>query len=314
MGDKLVLSIMRCDLINYFLKEPVEMSCNFHLFPTIKRLILYPTRNSVEEQWPSEKPAKVSAFLETSDNENVAEYEVQRQAEEFMNLVCWLLSLQELHDVYYWGTYHYVKSGSTWRLRSSLWKPALIKEWKPSGVSEGTVTYWRLPEFLSRAMTIFSDEKFHSKEFILALHLFLDSLPTDQLAEIRFVKKWSAFESLINDQAEEDGYLFIFRERGSQEFSSLKSELKRVIDTYPDVLANPNSNEPLTKQLAALERMPVKMISKRFLNDHHVNYDEHDLNKIVNLRNDILHYIRTDKGLKEVRRLERVLRAYPRTF
>ena len=121
------------------------------------------------------------------------------------------------------------------------------------------------------------------------------------------MKKWSAFESLINDQAEVDGYLFIFRKSGSEEFSALKSEIKRLIDSDPGVLANPPSNEPLTKQLAALERMPVKMISKRFLNELGVSYDESDLNKIVNLRNDILHYIRTGTGLEEVRRLEAVL-------
>ena len=116
------------------------------------------------------------------NDDNLAEYEVQRQTEEFIDLVCWLLSLQELHDVYYWGAHHYVKSESAWRLRSSLWKPALIKEWKSSRSFEGTVLYWRLPEFLSRALALFSKQEFHSKEFILALHLFqILYLPTSSL-------------------------------------------------------------------------------------------------------------------------------------
>jgi len=301
-------SVIRYDLINYFLKEPVEIICS-SAFPMVKRLILCPRPRNVEEPWPLQEAEPVSALLKI-DGEESEEKELQEKSEEFMNWVCWLLSLQELHDVYYWGAHHYARQNSAWQIRSSMWKPVFIRQWKPpgQGIFEGTVLYWRLPQFLSNGLGLFFDVNFRRTEFTLALQLFLDSLPTDQLTEIRFVKKWSAFESLVNDQAERDGYLYTFGHAGTEEYARLKAEVKRVIDSDPSVQARPNANEALTKQLSALERMPVKMMAKRFLDELSINYDEPDINKIVNTRNDILHYIRTSAGLEEVLRLDLILK------
>ena len=300
-------SVIRYNLINFDLKEPIEINpCDCPAFPMVKKLVLCP-RKDTNIPWPLREQTGVVAFAEL-DSQNLQESTLQDNVDGFMIWVCWLLSLAELHDVYYWGAHHYVKETSTWKLRSSVWKRTIVKDWKPDDprVFEGTVIYWRLPEFLSKGLKLFSDNNFPTKGFTMALHLFLDSLPTQQLAEMRFVKKWTTFESLINDQADKDGYLYIFGKRGSDEFSSLRTQLKQTIDSHPSVTARPETNEPLTRQLSALERMPVKMIAKRFLRDLSVNFDERDLNKIVDTRNDILHYIKTDAGLEDVRRLDTV--------
>jgi hypothetical protein len=302
-------SVIRYDLINFYLKEPVDVhSCDCPAYPMVRRLLLCPRQTNVNEPWPLREQNKVVAFVEI-DTQNQLEATLQDNIEGFMIWVCWLLSLAELHDVYFWGAHHYLKEASTWNLRSSVCKPTIVSDWKPDDphVFEGAVIYWRLSEFLSKGLRLFSDNNFPTKEFTLALQLFLDSLPTRQFAEMRFVKKWTAFESLINDQAEKDGYLYIFGKRGSDEFSSLRSELKLAIDANPSVIARPETNEPLTRQLSAVERMPVKTIAKRFLNDLSINFDEHDLIKTVDTRNDILHYIKTDTGLEEVRRLDKIL-------
>lgn len=302
-------SVIRCDLINFYLKEPIEANpCDCPAFPMVRKLILCPRRRNAEAPWPLREQEGVVAFVEV-ETQDLEESTLQENVDGFMIWVCWLLSLAELHDVYYWGAHHYLNVSSTWKLRSSVWKPTIVRDWKPDDprVFEGAVIYWRLPAFLSKGLKLFSDSNFPTKEFTMALHLFLDSLPTQQLAEMRFVKKWTAFESLINDQAEKDGYLYIFGKRGSDEFSSLRSQLKQTIDSHPSVTARPETNEPLTRQLGAVERMPVKMIAKRFLNDLALSFDEHDLIKIVDTRNDILHYIKTDVGLEEVRRLDTVL-------
>ena len=274
----------------------------------VKRLVLSPRQGHIGKPWPlGEREA--SAFVEV-DGEQQDEVVLQEKAEEFMAWVCWLLSLAGLHDAYYWGAHHYVNESSVWKLRSSVWKPTIVKEWKPlgQGIFEGTVLYWRLPEFLVKGLNAFSDTNFSRDEFILALHLFLDSLPTDQLNEMRFIKKWTAFESLINDQAENDGFLYIFGQPDSDEFASLRKQLKQVIDTHPSVISKRSAKQWLTRQLSALERVPIKILARRYLSDLSIRYDEQDIDKIVDSRNDILHYIKTEAGLEEVSRLDLVLK------
>jgi hypothetical protein len=302
-------SIIRYDLINFTLKEPVDVNpCDCLAFPMVKRLIFCPRHENLDEPWPLREQESAVAFVEI-DNQNQEEAAVQENVDEFMIWACWLLSLAELHDVYYWGAHHYIDTSDACKHRSSKWKTVIVEDWKPDNphVFEGTVLYWRLPQFLSNGLRLFSDSDFATKEFTLALHLFLDSLPVRQLAEMRFVKKWSAFESLINQQAEKDGYLHIFGKHASDEFSSLRNQLKQTIDSHPSVIARPETNEPLTRQLSALERMPVKMTAKRLLRDLSIDFEEHDINKIVDTRNDILHYVKTDTGLDEVRRLDAML-------
>src|SRR5208337_5306995 len=163
-------SVVRFDLLNHTLQEPVDINpCRVNAFPAVKRLLLA----------PSQKGA-TSAFVEM---EGIAESN-HENAEEFMSWVCWLLSLAELHHVYYWGAHRFVRTAeSNWTWKTSSWKKKRVKEWVPSGplaagpsVFEGSVWHWRLPQFLSIGLTRFSDSSFPRKDFIMALHLFIDSL------------------------------------------------------------------------------------------------------------------------------------------
>ena len=62
-SDTSMSSVMRYDIINYFLKEPVEIPCDFSAFPMIRKVVLYPTATNSEEHWPLQEPAKVASLL-----------------------------------------------------------------------------------------------------------------------------------------------------------------------------------------------------------------------------------------------------------
>jgi len=217
--------------------------------------------------WPSREQRDVSAFVEIEGKKD--EPALKEMAQGFMVSVCWLLSLAELHHVYYWGFHHYVKDNSTWKLRSTAWKATTDKDWKPSmpGIFEGTVLYWRLPEFLTRGLKSFCEPKFARDDFILALHLFLDTLPHDQLSEMRFINKWIAFEKLVNEQAMDEGYAYVFGMPKSPEFGALRKNLAEVIEIDPSVQTATDAKDALIRQLSALERVPVKMLAHCFLDD-----------------------------------------------
>jgi hypothetical protein len=253
------------------------------------------------------KDREVTAFVEIEGTKD--ELALQQTAQDFMIWVCWLLSLAELHDVYYWGSHHYVEDGIGWKLRSSAWKATTAKDWKPSGsgIFEGTVPFWRLPEFLSRGLKSFSDPRFARDDFILALHLFLDGLPHDQLSEMRFVKKWIAFEKLVNEQAIDEGYAYVFGEPKSDDFNTLKESLAEVIKIHPSVRTAIGVKESLTRNLSALERVPVKVLTRRFLDNLSILYDGGDIDRIVDARNGILHYVQAKAAPEELYRYEQAL-------
>lgn len=96
----------------------------------VRRLILCPRQTNVNATWPLREQSKVVAFVEI-DAQNQVEATLQDNVEGFMIWVCWLLSLAELHDVYFWGAHHYLKEASTWNLRSSVCKPTIVSDWKP---------------------------------------------------------------------------------------------------------------------------------------------------------------------------------------
>jgi hypothetical protein len=276
----------------------------------VRRLILFPREQGYPESfvaWPSLKQRDVSAFVEIEGTKD--ERALQEMAQDFMAWVCWLLSLAELHHVYYWGSHHYARDNSTWKLRSSAWKATTVKDWKPSmpGIFEGTVLYWRLPDFLSRGLTSFSEPKFGKDDFVPALHLLLDALPQDQLSEMRFIKKWIAFEKLVNEQAMEEGYAYAFGRAKSSEFAALRKSLSEVIETHPSVRTATDAKDALMRQLSALERAPIKTLARRFLGNLSIPYDEEDIDRMTDTRNGILHYIETRATAEELWRRDQIL-------
>lgn len=292
---------MRFDLLNLKLTEPIDIpNCQCSAYPEFKRILLYPSqwrRFSLEPHRPSD----AVAFLEI-DEQSQNELALQRRGEEYMIWVCWLLSLAQLHDVYYWGSHHFGKVSSQWKWYSSGWKTTLVREWKPrrENVFEGNVLYWRLPDFLPTGLKRYADPSFSLKDFIRALHLFLDSLPIRQLAETRLIRKWIAFEKLANEQARSDGYLYVFGKEGSEEFAGLRDRLEETVKSDPSVIARPDAEQPLKSHLPALERLPVKMLSCRFLDELKIKYDPKTLKRIVNTRNKIFHYLDAGIDAKEM--------------
>jgi hypothetical protein len=276
----------------------------------VNRLVLFPREPGYPSSfvaWPSMKDREVTAFVEIEGMKD--ELALQQMAQDFMIWVCWLLSLAELHHVYYWGSHHYAEDNSSWKLRSSAWKATTVKDWKPSGsgIFEGSVPYWRLPDFLSKGLKSFSDPRFARDDFILALHLFLDGLPLDQLSEMRFVKKWIAFEKLVNEQAVDEGYAYVFGKPKSDEFGVLKESLTEVIKSHPSVRTANGAEDSLTRNLTGLERVPVKVLARRFLDNLSVQYDGGDIDRIVDARNGILHYIEAKATPEELWKYEQIL-------
>jgi hypothetical protein len=276
----------------------------------VKRLILFPREPGYPRSfvaWPSMKDREVTAFVEIEGTKD--EFALQQMAQDFMIWVCWLLSLAELHHVYYWGSHHYAEVNSDWKLRSSAWKATTVKDWKPSGsgIFQGSVLFWRLPEFLSRGLESLSDPKFARDDLILALHLFLDGLPLDQLSEMRFVKKWIAFEKLVNEQARDEGYAYVFGEPRAREFVDLKRALSDIIKKHPAVRTAIEAKDSLTRNLSSLERVPVKVLARRFLDNLSIQHNAGDIDRIVDVRNGILHYIEAKATPEELWKYEQLL-------
>jgi hypothetical protein len=304
-------SVFRFDLLNFRLSEPVDLNtCECSSYPMVKRLILFPREPGYPRSfvaWPSMKDREVTAFVEIEGT--MDELGLQQIAQDFMIWVCWLLSLAELHHVYYWGSHHYSEDTAGWKLRSSAWKVTTVKNWEPSGsrIFEGSVLFWRLPEFLSRGLKSFSKPGFARDDFILALHLFLDGLPLDQLSEMRFVKKWIAFEKLVNEQAKDEGYAYVFGEPKSREFGALTKTLAEVIKKHPSVRTAIEAKDSLVRNLSSLERVPVKVLARRFLDSLSIQYDGGDIDRIVDARNGILHYIEAKATPEELWKYEQTL-------
>ena len=304
-------SVFRFDFLNFRLSEPIDLNpCECSGYPMVKRLILFPREPGYPRSfvaWPSTKDREVTAFVEIEGTNN--ESALQQMAQDFVIWVCWLLSLAELHDVYYWGSHHYSEDNSNWKLRSSVWKATTVKDWRPSGsgIFEGSILFWRLPEFLSRGFKSFSEPRFARDDFILALHLFLDSLPLDQLSEMRFVKKWIAFEKLVNEQAKDEGYAYVFGEPKAREFAALKKALAEVIKKHPAVRTAIETRGSLMRNLSCLERVPVKVLARRFLDNLSIQHDGGDIDRIVDVRNGILHYIEAKATPEELWKYEQLL-------
>jgi len=307
-------SVFRFDLLNYRLREPIEIDPQYPDFPNAERLILSQRQQEPEEPLGLEETPQAreaSAFVEVDCDQN--EIVCQKRVQDFMDTVCWLLSLAELRHVYYWGSHRYTSESSTWKWRSSAWKDTYVKDWSPlrsghsSGVFQGTVIPWRLPHFLPRALRILSEPNFARQDFVLALHAFLDSLPLDQLPEIRFIKKWIALEKLINERCETNESLYIFGKRNSCKFSTLKDALREFISKHPSVTSTPGSEDSLNHQLSALERVPIKTLAATFLNDLGIQYNVRDIEDIVNTRSSILHYLEKGRATKEVWELDKIL-------
>jgi hypothetical protein len=312
-------SVFRFDLLNYWLREAVDINpCQCEAFPMARRLILIPTeKQSQIPEWQSalslaRDERQAIAFLEYDGTGD--EISLQSEAQEFMSWVSWLLSLSELRDIYYWGSHHYQRETSTWKLKSSAWKQSAVVDWKPSKllgmtVFEGTVPYWRMPQFLPQGLNMFSDGHFAREDFIAALHLFLDSLRpgSSELTQLRFIKKWIAFEKLINEHCQADGSLYVFDRPNSTDFLLLMRSLEEIIDTHPSVLSKPGSAKALKRHLMALQRFPIKMLAPKFLNRFTVEYSPKDIDEVVDMRNQVMHYAEEAKTSKNVWELNQVL-------
>jgi len=211
----------------------------------VKRLILFPREPGYPRSfvaWPSMKDRQVTAFVEIEGTKD--ELALQQMAQDFMIWVCWLLSLAELHHVYYWGSHHYRRESSGWKLKFSAWKRSTVADWKPAKllgmtVFEGTVPYWRIPEFVPQGLKVFSGQSFPREDFIIALQIFLDSLQpySSELTALRYIKKWIAFEELVNEYCQADGSLYVFGRPNSTDFMLLMRSLRDAIDTHPSVLS-----------------------------------------------------------------------------
>ena len=298
-------SVTRFDLLNFWLCEPIDVNpINVAAFPAVKRLILIPQDTQVPAYTPpGEKPGV--AFVELDGTGN----ELHETAESFMEWVCWLLSLAELRHVHYWGSYFYERRPTdAWQRRSSSWALTIVKGEMPTvlggrRIHEGTATYWQIPRFISKGLAKFSDPNFATSDFLLTLHLFLDSLPHGQLGEFRFVKKWIPFEKLVNEHSEADGSIYVFGKKDSQEFSSLREKLAIMIKEDPIVATHAGAAEALLRQLSALERAPIKILAGKFLNRWGVPHDQEDIDDMVRMRNRIFHYAETSATAKNVREL-----------
>jgi hypothetical protein len=317
-------SVFRFNLLNLCLEEPVDINpCLCQSFPTIKRMILFPVK----------KKQETLAFVEI---ENAGEEQTLHEiAQGFMDWVSWLLSLAELHDVYYWGAHHFKKS-TAWKLQSSSWRLTYVRNWRPtaSNIFDVIVQYWRLPKFLSEGLKKFSDMTFSRQEFIRALHMFSDSLwSTDQLPEVQFIKKWTALESLINEDGNARGYMYIFGKQNAPEFVKLRREIANVIKKQGDrgdrgwlflrefidsakrllhITTKPSLDENnkgfLLRMLSALERMPIKIMARTFLDKLSITYDGSKIDEIVDTRNGILHRLEKEIKGEEVWKLDELLK------
>lgn len=301
-------SVVRFDLLNCTLREPVIVDpCKVGSFPTVKRLLLAPRSGN----GGGGQTRRTAAFVEMDGTVE----DSHEKAEEFMAWVCWLLSLGELHDVYYWGSHHFVQDKPSWAWHASSWRILRTNEWSPNGpwaagggtAFEGAVLPWRLPDFLSLGFTRFSDPTFQRDEFIVALQLFLDSRPYNQLGEFRYIKKWTPFEAMINRQAEADNSIYVFGKDKAPDFSELRKSLSALITEHPAVKGKPDAELALQRQLSALERVPIKILTPMVLVKLGITYQQTDVDELVNMRNKILHYAETAKTTRAVWELSDIL-------
>jgi len=313
-----VSSVIRFDLLNYYLhpREIIDVPINSPDFPQVRRLVLSPYLGDQRPAFGSAKPQRMieaTAFAELDGGGN--EIEIQRKGEGFMDWICWLLSLAAFHMVYYWGAHHYVKEGSSWRHRSSLWKTAHIKDWHPretiyGRVFDGTVLEYRLPEFLTKALKRISDEGFPRNDFKSSLHILLDATE-DETIEIQYIKSWVALENLVNQKAQSDGTMYVFGRPKSSEFKTLRARVADAIaGCFPVSLSEQQRQQrrSLLGKLSELERVPVKILIKGFFDGLPIRYDEKDLGKIKEVRDGLLHYAELRYDSKETWHLLQVLR------
>jgi hypothetical protein len=314
-------SVFRFDLLNYWLSEAVDINpCQCQAFPMVRRLILFPRGQEPQLDWQSglslaQQERSATAFLECDSTKD--ETALQKQAEEFMAWACWLLSLAELRDVYYWGSHHYGKESSGWKLKSSAWKQSTVADWKPTrllgmNIFEGTVPYWRIPEFVSQGLKVLSDQNFPREDFIIALQIFLDSLRpnSSELTALRFIKKWIAFEELVNEHCDANGSMYVFGKPNSTDFLLLLRSLEERISNHPSVLMRPESATPLKRHLTQLQRFPMKILVRKFLDQFQIKYSEKDIDDLVDMRNNIMHYADETETSKSVYELDQILRGF----
>lgn len=143
----------------------------------------------------------------------------------------------------------------------------------------------------------------------MELHLLLDSLRPDpsELTEFRFIKKWIAFEKMVNEQSEADGSMYIFGKPTSASFLLLRRALSDFVSQHSSVLSTPGADEPLKRQLGALERLPIKMLAPKFLDRRLISYDRSDIDQIVDTRNRILHYAEAESTSRNMWELNKIV-------
>ncbi len=129
----------------------------------------------------------------------------------------------------------------------------------------------------------------------------------DKFIHMKFIKSWLALENLVNKISESNGSMYVFNKPKAKEFELLREDLKQVITGHPLVKYNSDRKEALVTQLSALERVPIKMLTKSFLEGFQVEYNDKGIEDIIQTRNKILHYVELPYDIEKVARLMKIL-------